>query len=197
MASRALTQWRGVRAQRIDDLLSAHGVIAGPGPGRKWRTEQINWSLIVRLAAEFQAFSIDLHDLGAETFAAWSSQGSFQVQTVIRNALTLDRKLDTRNANTESLGVDFQRFGVDWWAALRRRQSQNEDRRMQLDRLNRARNAIVHGQADKLAALRMEGYPLTLRTARVWRRALDELAGDMDDLLSQTLGKLFQQPPPW
>jgi hypothetical protein len=197
MASRALAQWRGPRAQRIDDLLSVHSVVAGPGRGRKWRTEQINWSLFVRLAAEFQAFSTDLHDLGAETFASWSSQGSFEVETVIRNALTLDRKLDTKNANTESLKLDFQRFGIDWWKALRASHAQNEERRMQLDRLNRARNAIVHGQADSIEALRKEGYPLTLRTARVWRRALDELAGHMDSLLSEELGKLFQQPPPW
>jgi hypothetical protein len=197
MASRALAQWRGARAKRIDDLLSVHSVVAGPGPGRKWRTEQINWSLFVRLAAEFQAFSIDLHDLGAERFASWSSQGSFEVETVIRNALTLDRKLDTKNANTDSLKLDFQRFGIDWWKALRAKHAQNEKRRMHLDRLNRARNAIVHGQADRIEALRMEGYPLDLTTARRWRSALDGLAGHMDTVLSEVLGKLFQHPPPW
>jgi hypothetical protein len=119
------------------------------------------------------------------------------METVIRNALTLDRKLDTKNANTESLMLDFQRFGIDWWKALRARHAQNKERQNQLDRLNRARNAIVHGQADKIEALRMEGYPLALKTARRWRKALDELAGHMDSVLSDALGKLFQRPPPW
>jgi hypothetical protein len=197
MPSRALRHWQVERAKRIDDLVSVHGAIAGPGPGRKWRTEQINWSLIVRLAAEFQGFSIDLHDLGADTFAGWSAQGSFQLQTVIRNSLTLERKLDRGNANPDNLREDFQRFGVDWWTALHLLHAQNEARRQQIGRLNRARNAIVHGQPDVIEELRAEGYPLTLGTVRAWRRAVGELAVHMDTLLSQTLGKLFQQPPPW
>lgn len=197
MSSRALVRWRSEGARRLDDLASAHSVIAGPGPGRKWATEQINWSLIVRLSAEFQAFAIDLHDLGAATFAAWAAQGSFAVETVIRNALTLGRRLDSGNVHAESLAADFQRFGLDLWGTLRRRHATNEARRLHLERLNRARNAIVHGHEDRILDLRAEGFPLTLKTARKWRKALDALAGHMDAEVGETLGRLFQQPPPW
>jgi hypothetical protein len=165
--------------------------------GGSGELKQINWSVIVRLSAEFQTFAIDLHDLGAETFARWVSQGSFEVQTVTRNALTLARKLDTGNVHTESLKEDFRRLGVDLWDGLRRRHAWNEERRQHLDRLNRARNAIVHGQQDRIRDLKAEGFPLTLRTARRWRSALDELAGHMDALVAESLGQLFQQPPPW
>ena len=39
-----------------------NGSAAAPlaAAGRRWQTEQLNWALILRLAAEFQGFARDL-----------------------------------------------------------------------------------------------------------------------------------------
>jgi hypothetical protein len=197
MPSAALAYWRGQRAKRLDDLLSAHGTIAGPGPGRKWRTEQINWSLIVRLAAEFQGFCVDLHTLGAEAFAERAAPGNLAAQRIIRNTLTLGRDLDRKNASGETVRNDFRRFGVNWPTSLQSRDPYTPVRWGHMGRLNRARNAIVHDDVAKIEELRREGFPLILGTFKKWRLALDALAGTMDEELAETLARLFGIPNPW
>lgn len=197
MPSSALLHWRIERAANLDSLLAAHEVLAGPGPGRKWRTEQLNWSLIVRLAAEFQGFCMELHELGAEEFARLTSPKNKRVQTVVRNALTSGRELDRGNAQYQSLKVDFGRFGVDWWAAVAGRDPLSQGRGDQLNRLNRARNSVVHDKAEVRQQLRDEGYPLTLKTFRIWRQSHDLLATTMDAELAETLAQLFAVPAPW
>ena len=68
---------------------------------------------MLRLAAEFQAFTRDLHDQASDQFAAWVAPGSATVQTVVRRRLTENRQLDRGNAHPASLGSDFGRFGFE------------------------------------------------------------------------------------
>jgi hypothetical protein len=196
MPSAALAHWRAQRARRLDDLLTVHGTIAGPGPGRKWRTEQINWSLIVRLATEFQGFCVDLHTLRAETFAVRAAPRNLAAQRVIRNSLTLGRDLDRKNASGETVKADFRRFGVDWPTALKTRDRYTPGRWGHMGRLNQARNAIVHDDVAKIEELRPEGFPLILGTFKKWRLALDALAETMDEELADILSR-FGPPTPW
>jgi hypothetical protein len=140
--STALDGWRGARSDRLDELVAAHGRVGGTAAGRRTDTEQINWALILRLSAEFQGFVRDLHTLGAEQFSQWTAPADPRLASLIANLLTEGLTLDRGNAAPGAIGEAFNRFGLYWWPALRRRDRRTADRHAQLLRLNRARNAF-------------------------------------------------------
>jgi hypothetical protein len=197
VTSAALTTWRTVRSHRIDELLSAHAAVGGQGPGRRWRTSQLNNALTLLLAAEFQGFARDLHDVVSSTFALWAAGGNARLEEVIRARLREGRQLDRGNAQPASLGSDFGRFGFDVWASLASRDPATATHQVHLEKLNDARNAIAHADNAKLQRLRTEGYPMTLATFRTWRQSMDGLAGTLDAETADRLANLFGQPAPW
>jgi hypothetical protein len=139
-----LDDWRGVRAERLDELLDAHTRIGGTGPGRRYRTEQLNLSLILRLAGEFQGFARDLHDQAIEEIYARISAWNPLWANTTEDQLTNRRDLDRRNATPSTLATDFAKVGLDLWPALRSRDTRNAQRQHHLERLNQARNTIAH-----------------------------------------------------
>jgi len=194
VGSDALDGWREERAARLDELFVAHSLIGGSTAGRRWQTEQLNWALILRLAAEFQGFARDLHDLGAQAVAA-SVDGP--MLGVVQRSLVLNRQLDRSNAQPSALGADFGRFGVDWWPELTKKDARTTKRQQQLGLLNRARNAIVHSLPTELAMLESEGHPPTLATVKKWRRGLNGLASTMDRVLASHIAQLKNDSAPW
>lgn len=197
MPSNALSVWHTTRTERLDELLAAHGTVGGTGRGRRWRTEELNSALILRLAAEFQGFARDLHDIAADTFAMWASPTNAAVQDAIRNLLRENRQLDRGNAQPSALGSDFGRFGFQLWPALAGRTRRSDVFNQSLERLNTARNGIAHADDAKLAELAADGFPIILATFRRWRGHLDALAGNLDAEVAARLGSLFGQPQPW
>jgi len=195
--STALARWRTIRAARLDELLAAHATVRGTGRGRKWRTEQLNRSLVLLLAAEFQGFARELRELGTSTFASWAAAGNAALERVIEARLTEDRQIDRGNAQPGSLGSDFGRLGIDLWPAMAARDVATAGRQVHLDRLNKARNAIAHADEAKLTALRGEDSALTLATFWRWRRSLNALAGTLDAEVAAHLGRLFGRKTPW
>ena len=157
----------------------------------------MNEALILRLAAEFQGFARDLHDLACDQFAAWTAPTSGAVESVIRNRLREGRDLDRGNAHPGAVGKDFGRFGFEVWPALARRDPASTRHNTSLEWLNTARNAIAHDNVATLTAMRAEGYPMVLTTYERWRRDLDALAGNLDDEVSHQLGRLFSRAGPW
>lgn len=120
------------------------------------------------------------------------------VGSILQFQLTLDRKLDTRNARPETLKDDFVRIGLDvcvevnaanpidgpkWWT--------------ELGKLNKARNAIAHSNRAVLASLKQEGYPVDQATVLSWRRQLDGLARTMDDVVATALDSVLGAGRPW
>jgi hypothetical protein len=194
MSSSALNGWQQERAARLDELVAAHQRIGGSAAGRRWQTEQLNWALILRLAAEFQGFARELHDLGSQAIAAGASG---PMVNVVQRSLVLNRQLDRGNARPSALGSDFGRFGIDWWPELTKRDARTTGRQQQLELLNRARNAIVHSLPTDLAQLEKEGQPPTLATVKKWRRALNALAATMDGVLSAHIAQLTNGSTPW
>jgi hypothetical protein len=138
MTSSALTYWRSDSGDRLDELLAAHKLMEGTGRGRRWRTEGLNAAMVLRLAAEFQGFARRLHDLGCDTFATWAAPTNVAVRAVILNQLREARQIDRRNAQPESLGSDFGRFGFRLWPALHARDSRSKRYQESLERLNTA-----------------------------------------------------------
>lgn len=197
MASLALGRWRGERSARLDELVQAHRRITGAAAGRPTETQQINWALVLQLAAEFQGFARDLHVEGVDAFAAWTSRANNALESTVTTLLTRRLSLDKGNAQPDSLAEAFDRFGLLWWDGLVTRDPQSDARRQTLWRINRARNAIAHSDHAAILTLRREGFPLTLDTFRRWRSSLNALARTMDATLSTHLSTMFGEPRPW
>jgi hypothetical protein len=195
--SEALGNWRVERARHLDELLHAHQLVGGPTRGRRWRTGALNGALVLQLAAEFQGFARDLHDLASDVFANWTASGNAALERVVRLQLTNSRFIDRGNAQPGSIGADFGRFGFRVWPALSGRDANSARYQAALDQVNQARNAIAHADDAKLGQLRAAGLPLTLRTFRSWRRDLDQLVGTLDVEVAHQLGRLFGQAEPW
>jgi hypothetical protein len=197
MASGALTAWQTGRSQRLDRLLTAHRAVGGTDRGRRTETEEINWALVLLLAAEFQGFARDLHDEAVDIFASQAAGARPQVLEVLRNQLTEGRKLDQGNANAGALGSDFGRIGLRLVPALKVAHHASMSRLRRLAALNEARNAIAHANSGALTHLRHDGHPMTLVTVRSWRGALDGLTQSMDAVVSAYLTDLFSITAPW
>ncbi len=116
----------------------------------------MNEALVLRLAAEFQGFARDLHDLACDTFASWTAATRPVIESVVRTRLREARSLDRGNAHPGSLGSDFGRFGLDLWSTLAARDPSSTVHNRSLDRLNAARNAVAHDDEAALAVLRAE-----------------------------------------
>ena len=197
VSSAALMTWQGERSRRIDEFLDAHTLVGGQGPGRRWRTSQLNRALVMLLATELQGFARKLHDLGSTMFAARAAAGNVPLERVLKARLTEGRWLDRGNAQPGSLGSDFGRLGFSLWPAMAARDPTTAVRQSHLEMLNQARNAIAHADEGQLAALRSEGYPMTLVTFKVWRRSMNGLAGTLDVEVAAQLGQLFDEPMLW
>jgi len=205
MSSRALTEWTTERVTRLRELYDAHKSIEGAGPGRRWRTTQLNRMLVMALCAEFQGYARDLHDEGTEEFVRQSSLlGPAQPTlfnpkhvSVIRPLLSTNRRLDKANPDVGGLGEDFGRFGSSWWIDLAGHDSRTPSRQDHLSRLMKARNGIAHADEAKIQELRDDGYPITLDTVRKWHSAMHGLAQTMDAVLAGHLQSVFGGSRPW
>lgn len=185
------------RRHRIDELFAAHAQMGGTGRGRRWRTEQVNWALTVRLTGEFQGFSRDLHDEASDVYAHQVAEGNSALETMLATLLKSDRQIDRRNPMPEALARDFGRFGFELWPVLRARNATNERREKELKALVEARNAISHDDRARLAGLVREGYPIRLTTIRSWRSSLDTLARQMDRVVSAQIVAVVGGMSPW
>jgi hypothetical protein len=157
--STAYVAWFGQRRARIDQLLLAHQTMGGGGPGRRWHTEQLNWALTLRLAAEFQGFARELHDAAVDHLVVVVAGGNAGLATVLQAGMTTRRQLDRGNASPETLEEDYRRLGLRLWLDLQAASSRVPAWRANLAVLNETRNAIAHADESKLLALRGVGMP--------------------------------------
>jgi hypothetical protein len=192
-----LNDWDGVRAERLDELLEAHTRMGGTGPGRRYRTEQLNLALIVRLAGEFQGYARDLHDQAVEQVYIYLTASNPVLADVVQEHMSDGRALDRRNATPSTLTQDFSRFGLDILPALRSHDVRNARRQRHLERLNQARNAIAHANTAGFQQLASQGVRLDLATFRKWRAAADQIATSMDVVGAQHLATIPNAPVPW
>jgi hypothetical protein len=153
----------------------------------------------MRLAAEFQGFARDLHDLAIDCYVRQIDTVNPTLGNIIRIDMTRGRQLDRGNAQSGSLGSDFSRLGLLFWDTLdAASNNQSKKWRKDLDSLNLARNAIAHDDQGNFFDLRAIGkFPITLRTITAWLRPLDALAITMDDVVSIYLGSIIKGPRPW
>lgn len=199
MASAALDVWNGESAARIADLLHAHQTVGGSGPGRRWRTEQLNWALVLLIAAEFQRYCRSLHDLSVDELVAHATGLNVVLASSLRAGLTSGRKLDSGNAQSGSLGSDLARLGIQLWPALKKKSpGRASSLQTHLDALNLARNGIAHADVVKLGQVTAAGYALSqLATVRKFHGAMHSLAKLLDVTLAEYLARVSGGPAPW
>jgi hypothetical protein len=195
MGSVALDEWRSTGLDRLNELEEIHAEATGRGPGRRWGTEQLNRSLFVALVAQFQTYCRNLHD---EAIDALVAEASSRQAGILRTLVTQGRKLDTQTPRTAHLGSDFGRLGFTMIDAIKDADRRSEQILVDLDRLVEFRNAIGHGNEAQIAALADAGeIRSTKNSYRRYRRALDRLAGTMDDVVAAKLGNVLGIPAPW
>jgi hypothetical protein len=199
MSSSAYQEWVGSRKSRIDELLSAHASVGGSGRGRRWRTEQLNWSITMRLAGEFQGFARELHDQAIDCVVSQVAISNPTLGNIVRISMSRDRSLDRVNANPSALQKNFSHLGLILWSALDTASRGRSNRwKTELESLNLARNAIAHDDQKNFLKLQAAGkFPITLSTVKTWRRSLDSLTVTMDDVVGSYLGNVIGGPRPW
>lgn len=158
---------------------------------------------VIRVVAEFQAFTRDLHDLGAEILVAGSTQDQ-RYRPRLTVAVTEGRSVDRGNADLRSLQGDFRRLGLsDLNQGLGDRNSrwsrQDKPKRRgdkaSYDDLLRLRNALAHGNQKQLDVLRSQGVADTVTWARARLPGLDRTAKAMDRLVWDHLVDTFGADP--
>jgi hypothetical protein len=117
MASTALLKWRSERAARLERLLAAHRAVRRVHRGR-WVTDELNHSLILRLASEFQGFARSLHDEASVAVTRALAPGDVARQQTLRIPYQNGRRLDRGNAQPGALNEDFTMFGMELWPDL-------------------------------------------------------------------------------
>lgn len=174
-------------------------MVRQPGPGRQWRTGQINAALIVRVAVEFQGYSRDLHDEAVDYLAQHVTAFSTPLSGVMRSSLTLNRAIDKVNAQPSSLGSDFGRLGMAFWPDLKTAfPATATGWHDELELLNEARNGIAHHDEAKLRSVSLKGRPTgQLATAKRFRRSANSLVDGMDSVVGAHLQSLTGGPAPW
>ncbi len=195
MASRALQEWRTDACAAFDEIEHAHRAVGGTRPGRRFLTQQLNYAYVMLLAGRFQGFARALHSQTAAIVAYGTHNATYR--RVLWESLTHNRALDRHNAQPNSIAEDFNRFGIDVWAALDGARTGNDERRRKLWALIEWRNAIAHDDIDaRLAKGVLASARINLDQCKSWRSALGVLATSLDAVAADSCEAL-ELPRPW
>lgn len=156
---------------------------------------------VLRVVAEFQAFTRDLHDLAAEKTVELSAARP-KHRPLLTSAATEGRYIDRGNADLRSLTSDFKRIGMSGlsgriatrngqWEQLANRRG---DRAYYGD-LIELRNCLAHGNQRQLDRLRAKGIPDTVTWARNRLPGLDRTARALDRAVWDHLVTTFATDP--
>jgi hypothetical protein len=190
MPSHSLTRWSGERAEALNEIEQAHVSVGGTERGRRYATQQINFSFAALLSGQFQGFCRDLHSECVDHIVAVLPA---QMRGFMRLEFVWNRSLDRGNPTPANLGSDFNRLGVGFWREVTALDTRNERRQVMLEQLLRWRNAIAHQNFDLVAA---GGTPsLHLAHVRNWRRAVNALAHSFDQVMYNHLAALLGHGP--
>ncbi len=192
MPSTSYQRWARARATALDEIEQAHAAVGGTGPGRRYATQQVNHAYAILLASQFQGFCRDLHSESVDHLVTTLAP-SPSLLPLVRAEFTRGRQLDRGNAQPSSLGADFGRLGIDFWAVVDARDARGPARRTALEALNSLRNAIAHQDFDPA---RLGGTTsLLLAEVRRWRGACNRLAQTFDGVMCAHLVSLTAAAP--
>jgi hypothetical protein len=191
----ALHKWCSSRLPRLDRLMAAHPRSAGsktdPAVAQEWTR-----ALVLMLASESQGFCRDLHDDAAEMIAQGVVGVEGRILDTILSGMTVNRGLNRRSADLQTLEGDFLCLGVSLWPAMSQQHPVAAPAWLEALRcLHKARNGIVHDDIGSVATAQAAGWPLELTTVRSWRKVLDEVALVMGGIVDREISKRFEICP--
>jgi hypothetical protein len=186
MPSGAYKTWTTTRKGELNKMEWTHRAIGGTKRGRRYATEHVNQAYVVAVASQFQGYCRDLHTESVDHVVQMLIPPNFQAP--VRTLLTQKLELKRSNAQPDSIGKDFNRFGIDFWTEVIRHDPHNEVRKTQLWELNALRNAIVHQDFTSSAVLR-------LQQVKKWRRVCERLAQSFDEVMRHYLQNLTGRSP--
>jgi hypothetical protein len=135
--------------------------------------EPVAHAYVLLVAAQFQGFVRDLHDLGALALVA-AAGAPPHVASLLTGAIVEGRALDKGNATVPAIQNDFRRLGLHGMnGAIGRIQprwaggSGAQGDRAAFEELLNLRNCLAHGNERELAALRRRSVLDTVS----WTRA--------------------------
>src|SRR5260370_9166654 len=111
MPSNLLIRWNAERADALDEIENAHVMVGGSERGRRYATQQINYSYAALLSSHFQGFCRDLHSECVDHVIAIVPA---QLRIFMRAEFTWNRSLSRGNPHPGAIGSDFSRFGRDF-----------------------------------------------------------------------------------
>jgi hypothetical protein len=102
---------------QLHQLLRAHSLVGGHGPGRRFSTEQINHASVTALSGQFQGFARDLLHEAIDALLNTATQGSGSssggaLRLAVQAGMTSSLALDRNNPTRQSIDVDFRRIGI-------------------------------------------------------------------------------------
>ena len=190
MSSNSLTRWTGERSEAIAEIENAHVMVGGSDRGRRFATQQINYSYTTILSAQFQGFCRDLHTECVDQILTLVPS---HLHLFLRNEFIWNRSLSRGNPHPGAIGADFNRLGVDFWNDVLALDSRNHRRRVMLQELIDWRNAIAHHDFDRVAS---DGNTsLQLVKVRGWLSAVNNLAYQFDRTMYHYLHTLLGRAP--
>lgn len=188
MPSNSLMKWRGERADALNEIEDAHAMVGGTERGRRYATQQINYSYAALLSSHFQGLCRDLHSECIDHIVAAAPA---QIRGFLKREFVWNRSLDKGNPHPGAVGSDFNRLGIDFWTSVDALNARNARRRRLLQELVDWRNAIAHQDFDPVGG----DSKLHLSKVRAWRRAVNALAAHFDRATRDYLGVLLGGPP--
>lgn len=190
MPSASLLRWNGERSDALDEIEHAHVMVGGTERGRRYATQQINYSYATLLSSHFQGFCRDLHTECINPIVAIIPM---QLQKVMQMEFIWNRSLDRGNPHPGAIASDFNRLGIKIWTDVYALDARNERRRELLQELIDWRNAIAHQDFYPIVS----GNVPTLHLARVkgWRSAVNALASSFDRAMYNYLRGLLGGAP--
>ncbi|MEU4599935.1 hypothetical protein [Nocardia sp. NPDC023988] len=190
-SSPALQTWRSDRANRLDELVAAHRTVRNAGRGPQYATQQLTNQLFVALAAEFQGYCRDLHDLAILASTDGLAAPGDPRLVNARSAYVKSRRLSTGNASWSNLCNDFKAFQMILKDELEAMYpAEADDWKSVIEKLNDTRNAIAHSDQTKLVN---PPDPLNLTTFRAWRSTLKATVPGLDRVVEAYLQNTIGQ----
>ncbi len=190
MPSNSLIKWNGERTDALDEIENAHTMVGGTERGRRFATQQINYSYVTLLSSNFQGFCRDLHSECVDHIVGIVPA---QLRVFMREEFVWSRSLARGNPHPGAIGSDFNRLGVGFWFAIDDLDARNKRRRELLQELIDWRNAIAHQDFDPVAP---GGNPaLHLARVKAWRSAVNALARYFDQAMYNYLQTLLGGAP--
>lgn len=190
-SSPPLQTWHSARADKIDELVAAHHTVSSAGSGPQYSTKQLTHQLFVALAAQFQGYCRELHELAILAFADGLAPPGDPRLVSVRSLYVRNQRLSTGNASWDNLCSDFKLFQMSFFKELKAMYpTEAEDWKSLIEKLNDTRNAVAHSDETKLVGL---PDPVTLQTFLTWRSTLTSVVSGIDRVveayLQNTIGK--------